>query len=177
MLDPRARCDDHHDSGAVGDRPRRAGHRRRTTPPKTPWGEPDLQGIWSGETLTPLERPARFADKPVLHALERRRRSKRTWRRARDGTTGRSGARNVTSRRPTTSTGWRRRRGWPTGGHRSSSIPRMGRFPPMTPEAQARDGGRCASTSRRCSRARPAAGPARSRRAARSRRRSTTLRA
>jgi hypothetical protein len=33
---------------------------------RTPWGEPDLQGIWSGDTLTPLERPARFADKPVL---------------------------------------------------------------------------------------------------------------
>jgi hypothetical protein len=33
---------------------------------RTPWGEPDLQGIWSGETLTPLQRPARFADKPVL---------------------------------------------------------------------------------------------------------------
>jgi hypothetical protein len=33
---------------------------------KTPWGEPDLQGIWNGETLTPLERPARWSDKPVL---------------------------------------------------------------------------------------------------------------
>ena len=32
----------------------------------TPWGEPDLQGIWNGSTLTPLERPARFAGKPVL---------------------------------------------------------------------------------------------------------------
>ena len=38
--------------------------------PKTPWGEPDLQGIWSGETLTPLERPARFAGKPVLTPAE-----------------------------------------------------------------------------------------------------------
>jgi hypothetical protein len=34
--------------------------------PRTPWGDPDLQGIWSGETLTPLQRPAKFADKPVL---------------------------------------------------------------------------------------------------------------
>ena len=34
--------------------------------PRTPWGDPDLQGIWSGETLTPLQRPARFANKPVL---------------------------------------------------------------------------------------------------------------
>jgi hypothetical protein len=27
-------------------------------PPRTPWGDPDLQGIWSYATLTPLERPA-----------------------------------------------------------------------------------------------------------------------
>lgn len=33
---------------------------------RTPWGEPDLQGIWNGNTMTPLERPARWADKPVL---------------------------------------------------------------------------------------------------------------
>src|ERR1700694_565012 len=33
---------------------------------RTTWGEPDLQGIWNGETLTPLQRPARFANKPVL---------------------------------------------------------------------------------------------------------------
>jgi hypothetical protein len=33
---------------------------------RTPWGEPDLQGIWNGDTLTPLERPARWADTPVL---------------------------------------------------------------------------------------------------------------
>jgi hypothetical protein len=33
---------------------------------RTAWGEPDLQGNWSGETLTPLQRPARFANKPIL---------------------------------------------------------------------------------------------------------------
>jgi hypothetical protein len=38
--------------------------------PKTPWGEPDLQGIWSGETLTPLERPAKFAGRPLLTPSE-----------------------------------------------------------------------------------------------------------
>jgi hypothetical protein len=40
------------------------------TPAKTPWGEPDLQGIWSGETLTPLERPAKFAGRAVLTPSE-----------------------------------------------------------------------------------------------------------
>ena len=33
----------------------------------TPWGHPDLQGIWSpGYTLTPLERPARFDGREFL---------------------------------------------------------------------------------------------------------------
>src|SRR3954467_9347917 len=33
---------------------------------RTPWGDPDLQGIWNNVTLTPLERPAEFKDKPTL---------------------------------------------------------------------------------------------------------------
>ena len=32
----------------------------------TPWGEPDLQGIWTTQYETPLERPARFADQEFL---------------------------------------------------------------------------------------------------------------
>jgi hypothetical protein len=30
--------------------------------PKTAWGEPDLQGIWTDETTTPLQRPAKYAN-------------------------------------------------------------------------------------------------------------------
>src|SRR5271165_5025630 len=39
-------------------------------PGRTPDGQPDLQGIWTNNTLTPLERPARFQGKPVLTASE-----------------------------------------------------------------------------------------------------------
>ena len=38
--------------------------------PRTPWGAPDVQGIWTGSTLTPLERPAEFAGKTMLTAEE-----------------------------------------------------------------------------------------------------------
>jgi hypothetical protein len=45
--------------------------------PVTPWGEPDLQGTWTNETITPFERPRDMADKPFLTeeeaaAIERR---------------------------------------------------------------------------------------------------------
>lgn len=38
--------------------------------PRTPWGDPDLQGIWTFRTITPLERPAELAHKAVLTAEE-----------------------------------------------------------------------------------------------------------
>ena len=34
--------------------------------PRTPWGAPDLQGIWTNATLTPMERPATLGDTAVL---------------------------------------------------------------------------------------------------------------
>ena len=34
--------------------------------PRTPWGAPDLQGIWTSATLTPLERPRRQSEKAQL---------------------------------------------------------------------------------------------------------------
>jgi hypothetical protein len=36
-----------------------------------PWGDPDLQGIWSNTTTTPLERPSNLAGKQVLTSEER----------------------------------------------------------------------------------------------------------
>ena len=51
---------------AHGQTPARQGGTARWTPPRTPWGHPDLQGIWSNATTTPLERPAEYADKPLL---------------------------------------------------------------------------------------------------------------
>jgi len=38
--------------------------------PRTAWGAPDLQGIWSNETLTPFERPLGQAEKKYVTAQE-----------------------------------------------------------------------------------------------------------
>src|SRR5271170_112648 len=38
---------------------------------KTPWGEPDLQGIWTDETDTPLQRPAKYADREFFTEAQR----------------------------------------------------------------------------------------------------------
>ena len=38
--------------------------------PRTPWGHPDLQGIWSSATHTSLERPAELAQKTLLTEVE-----------------------------------------------------------------------------------------------------------
>jgi len=39
---------------------------KKYTPPKTPWGDPDLQGVWNDATSTPLQRPGNVGEKGVL---------------------------------------------------------------------------------------------------------------
>src|SRR5262245_22458924 len=43
---------------------------------RTPWGHPDLQGIWNNGTTTPLERPADLADREFLSEEEWAKRAK-----------------------------------------------------------------------------------------------------
>src|SRR5690606_23888235 len=38
--------------------------------PRLPDGRPDLQGLWTNETDTPVERPAQFADRRAMTAEE-----------------------------------------------------------------------------------------------------------
>src|SRR5215510_5930296 len=36
------------------------------SPPKTPWGDPDIRGVYLVATYTPLQRPERLKDKPFF---------------------------------------------------------------------------------------------------------------
>src|ERR1700716_3927515 len=38
---------------------------------KTPWGEPDLQGIWTDETDTPLQRSPKYASQEFFTEAQR----------------------------------------------------------------------------------------------------------
>src|SRR6266436_3436613 len=38
---------------------------------KTPWGEPDLQGIWTDEFDTPFQRPAKYANQEFFTEEQR----------------------------------------------------------------------------------------------------------
>jgi hypothetical protein len=96
---------------------------------KTPWGEPDLQGIWTDEFDTTLQRPAKYANQEFFTEAQRAELD-----RARSELLGRfaterdiNGAYNAATFFSTKHTG-----------ARTSKIvdPPNGRIPPLTPEAQ-----------------------------------------
>ena len=107
------------------------------TPPKTADGQPDLQGVWSNTTLTPLERPAELAGKEVLTEQEAADYVKRTLQQVnsdrRDG-----GAQTDVNR--SYNEFWRDRGNGLVADRRTSLIvdPPDGRIPPLTPAAKKR---------------------------------------
>jgi len=100
---------------------------------KTPWGEPDLQGIWTDETTTPLQRPARFANQEVFTAAERAELDRvRSEVLGRDRRAERGTERDVSGSYNNVFVSFKRT------GERTSLIvdPPNGRIPPLTPETE-----------------------------------------
>jgi hypothetical protein len=101
----------------------------KASPLKTAWGESNLQGIWTDEFDTPLQRPAKYANQEFFTEAQRAElddvRTGILGRRAyeRDANNGYNGAVFFTTKRT---------------GARTSKIadPPNGRLPPLTPAAQ-----------------------------------------
>ena len=127
------------------------------TPPRTPWGDPDLQGAYTNKTITPIERPAELAGQEFLTAEEAATLEREVVERNREllnrpaqrteatasvdvGVDGAPGFYN---------TFWLDRGTASTG--RTSIIvdPPDGRVPPLTPEAQSREDARAAARGMR----------------------------
>ena len=128
------------------------------TPPRTAWGEPDLQGLYTNKTITPLERPAQFAGEGELtDAGDRRARAPRRRRGA--STTGAARAPKPTSASAYNEFWWDRGKKVTT--NRSSLIidPPDGRVPPLTADAQRRQAPTSASSRSSAAAARTAAAP------------------
>ena len=104
---------------------------RTYVPPKTAWGDPDLQGIFTNATVTPFERPAEFAGKEFLTEKEVRELEVRT-------------AESRTDQPPPSGSPGSYNQLWFDRGttvvttHRSSLVidPPDGRVPPLTETAQ-----------------------------------------
>jgi hypothetical protein len=99
----------------------------------TPWGEPDLQGIWTDETDTPLQRSSKYASQEFFTAAQRAeldrersallRRDRRVERGTELDVAGAYNALFFSQKR--------------TGARTSMIVdPANGRVPPLTPEAQ-----------------------------------------
>lgn len=102
--------------------------------PRTPWGDPDFQGIWTTNEMhgVPVERPERFAGRDTLTPEEASARREATT----QGTVTAEGIGNYDRAFRDTAIGYTKQR---ISTQASLIIdPPDGRFPPMTPEAEKR---------------------------------------
>jgi hypothetical protein len=120
-------------------------------PLRTPWGDPDLQGVWNDATSTPLQRPTGLAEKDVLNddeAAEFRAQLAHDLTRDR-----RDGGAEVDVNRAYNDHWMDSRRLKITADHRTSLIvdPPNGRIPPLvplSPEREQRKAARAAANTR-----------------------------
>ena len=127
--------------------------------PRTPWGDPDLQGLWTNATITPFERPANLCGKPVLTGTGSRRIREADATRRATPTIAAVEPRPTSGVRTTSSGTTAGRRSSAPGARRWSSDPPDGRVPALTPDGTEQSrrarGGASAQPRRRSGRSQP----------------------
>ena len=115
-------------------------------PPRTPWGAPDLQGVWDFRSITPMERPEELADKAFLTEEEAANLERETLTRN-ESLANREARRTEVTESVDRGEGgapgfynnfWLDRGTTVVGTRRTSLVvdPPDGRIPPLTPEAE-----------------------------------------
>ena len=123
------------------------------TPPRTPWGDPDLQGAFTNKTITPIERPLALAGQEFLTAeeaatLEREvvERNQELLNRPRQRTEATASVDVGVDGAPGFYNNFWLDRGTASTGRTSIIVdPLDGRIPPLTSEAQRREDDRAAA--------------------------------
>jgi hypothetical protein len=113
------------------------------TPPRTPDGQPDIQGYWTNLTFTPLERPRELAGKEFFTEAEAADYQKQAVLKENSQSPDDVHYDNVT---------WQSEKYPKTVSNRRTSLvfdPPDGRLPPLTPEAQKRAAARIEAARRR----------------------------
>src|SRR5213593_2325368 len=105
--------------------------------PRTPWGDPDIQGIWNNVTGTPLERSAELKDKALLTKEEAAAYERRITERIAAAEATPVKEQTVFARTGYSAAVWFET-GYALTDNRTSLLlrPEDGRLPPLTPEAQ-----------------------------------------
>jgi hypothetical protein len=111
----------------------RPGQTKSWTPPKTPWGDPDLQGMWPGNMGVPLQRPESLGTRTTLTDAEFAQKEAQARKQAQADSESTAASDSKTTIGPPS---YWVERGTPT---RQTSLiidPPNGRLPPLTAEEQ-----------------------------------------
>jgi len=103
------------------------------TPPKTPWGDPDLRGVWPGNMGVPMQRPATLGERATLTDEEFARKQEQAKKQAQADSESTAASDTRVGIGPPS---YWTERGKPT---RQASLivdPPNGRLPALTPEAE-----------------------------------------
>src|SRR5688572_19780522 len=140
---------------AIGQARRPEARTTRWEPPRTPWGHPDLHGIWNNVTATPLQRSNELKDKALLTDEEAAELARRAAQREAESEARPTAQQTAGQRTGYASSIWFETTHSLSDNRTSLLVDQEdGRLPPLTPEGQ-----KIAQELAQAAKVRPADGP------------------